>query len=166
MAGGARNPVFLARRGEQRLVARVSGRSGEALAWELDLLDTLRDAGVVVPQTVATDDGRRHDGGVLVQRFIAGGPPRDRRDWDRVVAALTVVHEATVGWPQRPGFASARDLLHLAGGGDVLLSAMPNEAVALVRASWQPLVDGIDCAIHGDLGQGNVLVTDDYVSAT
>lgn len=164
LRGGARNPVCGARRGGEEFVVRVSRRSPEALEWELDLLAALRRAGVVVPETVATGDGRRHDDGVLVQRFLPGDPPRDAADWTRVVSAVTRVHEVTAGWPQRPGFASARELLSRRRGGDVDLDAMPADAAALVRESWLPVLGGPECVVHGDLGAGNVLVTDDHVA--
>lgn len=135
LSGGARNPVYLARRGAERLVVRVSGRSLDALAWELDLLDAVAAAGVVVPRSLPTDDGRRHDRGVLVQHFLDGAPAQHERDWARVVAALEVLHEATARWPQRPGFAVARELLHQPSGGDVRLAAMPADAVELIRSS-------------------------------
>jgi hypothetical protein len=43
LSGGARNQVFLAERGGQRLVVRRSTRSPSALEWELDLLEHLHD---------------------------------------------------------------------------------------------------------------------------
>lgn len=166
LVGGARNPVYLARRGTEQFVIRVSGRSPAALAWELQLLDAVDAAGLVVPRIVPTDDGRRHDRGVLVQRFLDGAPPRDRRDWARVITAVEALHEATADWPQRPGFASAAELLHRSSGGDVRLDAMPADAVDLIRSSWRAVLtdDHRQCAIHGDLGGGNVLVTDRQVA--
>ncbi len=164
LTGGARNVVYRAdRRGEQ-FVVRRSGRSQAALEWELDLIATVASAGVRAPTVVATADGRRHDHGIVVHRFIDGVPPRSRRDWLQTVIALGVVHEATASWPQRPGFASARDLMSQRRGGDVDLDAMPTTAVDAVRASWRPVLDGPQCVIHGDLGQGNVLVAEDDVA--
>lgn len=142
---------------------RTSGRSVESLAWELDLLRALSDAGVVVPMPVPTDDGRRHADGVVVQRFIPGGPPCDDHDWRRVVGVLQLVHATTIGWPQRPGFASARQLLTRARGGDVDLSAMPAPVAELVRRAWLPVLGATESAIHGDLGASNVLMTGDQV---
>ncbi len=158
LPGGARNTVLLARRDSQRLVVRRSTRSPAALAWELDLLEHLAGHGISVPRLVPADDGRRHVNGVLVHRFVEGHPPGDDADWRRVVAVLTAVHELTVGWPQRPGFASSRQLLTADRGGDVRLDAMPAEAVQAVRAAWIPVLTGPDCVNHGDVGAGNVLV--------
>lgn len=164
ITGGARNPVFRARRGAELLVVRVSGRSVPALEWELDLLEFLRDQNVDVPQTVLTGDGRRHDDGVLVQRFIAGAPPSSADDWRRVVSAVSLVHALTEAWPQRPGFASARQLLTRSRGGDVDLDAMPPTAVDLIRDSWRPVLQDRECVVYGDLGAGNVLVSPDRVA--
>jgi aminoglycoside phosphotransferase (APT) family kinase protein len=81
-----------------------------------------------------------------------------------VVGTLTVVHQITVGWPQRPGFASARELLAADRGGDIRLDRMPTDAVRAVRQAWQPVLTGPECAIHGDVGAGNILVSDARVT--
>lgn len=162
--GGARNQVWLARRGTQRLVVRRSGRPAASLDWELDLLAYLDGHGISVPRLVPADDGRRHVDGVLVQRFICGHPPRDTRDWQRVVAVLAAAHELTAGWHQRPGFAASTDLLTAERGGDVRLDRMPADAVAIVRSAWRPILIGDACAIHADVGVGNLLVDGDRVS--
>jgi len=164
LPGGARNQVLLARCDDRRVVVRRSARSPASLDWELDLLEHLGGHGVGVPGLVPAADGRRHVHGVLVQEFVDGHPPRTDDDWHRVVRELTTVHRLTAGWPQRPGFASARELLVADGGGDVRLDAMPRDAVAAVRRAWQPVLTGPDCAVHGDLGAGNVLVTDARVT--
>jgi Phosphotransferase enzyme family len=160
LPGGARNQVLLAGRGDRRLVVRRSTRSSASLDWELDLLEHLGEHGVGIPPVVPANDGRRHVDGVVVQEFVEGHPPRTDDDWRRVVETLTVVHQLTVGWPQRPGFASARELLVADRGGDVRLDAMPAEAVHAIRRAWRPVLTGPQCAIHGDMGAGNVLVTD------
>lgn len=69
----------------------------------------------------------------------------------------------TRGWPQRPGFASAQTLLSSPYGGDVDFSTMPTSAANLVREAWRPVLGSAECVVHGDLGPGNVLVTDDHV---
>jgi Ser/Thr protein kinase RdoA (MazF antagonist) len=164
LPGGARNQVLLARHGDRRLVVRRSSRTSASLDWELNLLEHLAEHGVGVPRVVPASDGRRHLQGLLVQEFVDGYPPRTDDDWQRVVQTLTLVHQLTVGWPQRPGFASARELLVIDRGGDVDLDAMPTDAVQAVRQAWQPILTGPECAIHGDVGAGNILVTDAQVT--
>lgn len=163
LAGGARNRVYRARLMGADVVIRASGRSNEALEWELDLLDFLATEGLIVPRIIETDDGRRHDNGVLVQEFIPGGAPRNSSDWKRIVGVLEQVHESTRGWPQRPGFASTRMLMDRDRGGDVDLHALPDKAAQLVRDAWAPVVELPECAVHGDPGAGNVVLTDEYV---
>jgi Ser/Thr protein kinase RdoA (MazF antagonist) len=146
------------------LVVRVSGRSAAALEWELDLLDALAAQGLHVPAAVRTDAGLSADRGVTVQPFLPGRPLTSVDDWRRVVDVLRSLHEITRGWPQRPGFASARDLLVSTVGGDVDLTAMPEAAVELVRRSWIPVLGAPSCLVHGDLGAGNVLVDGDRIA--
>jgi Ser/Thr protein kinase RdoA (MazF antagonist) len=158
LAGGARNQVFLAHRRGQRLVVRRSTRSAAALEWELDLLEHLARHGILVPGPVPADDGRRQVEGLLVQRFLRGHRPRHARDWRLVVDLLGSVHALTRGWPQRPGFASGRALLTADRGGDVRLDQMPPAAVDAVRRAWRPVLRGAECAIHADVGAGNILI--------
>lgn len=158
LAGGHRNEVLELRRAGERLVARVSRRSGPALDWELDLLEFLSANDFLVPEVVATDDGRRHAGGVVVQRWLGGREPT-AYDWPAVTGVLRRLHALTGDWPQRPGFAATRDLLTADRGGDVDLSAMPADAVTAVRAAWAAL-DGPLTVVHGDPGAPNVRVTD------
>jgi Ser/Thr protein kinase RdoA (MazF antagonist) len=163
LTGGARSTVFLARRGSTEYVVRASARTAEAIDWELDLQHHLDRHRIRVPRPVPADDGRHHVDGVMVQERLGGHPPRHVDDWARVVTVLRAVHEATMGWPQRPGFASSRDLQMGTRGGDVDFSAMPTEAVQLVRRSWRPVDHGPVSAIHGDVGAGNVLIDDSTV---
>ena len=143
---------------------RRSSRAPASLDWELDLLDHLAAHGIVVPRTLPADEGRRHVDGLLVQEFLPGRPPRDVDDWTQVVRTLDAVHALTVGWPQRPGFASSRALLSSARGGDVDLDAMPADAAELVRTSWMPLQGTEESVVHGDVGAGNVLIGPETVA--
>jgi len=149
-------------------VVRASTRDPAALDWELDLLSYLAGVlpdRVLLPQPVPADDGRRHVAGVVVTPFLPGEAPRDTAGWRRAVAAIGHVHDATPGWPQRPGFASAAELYELyERGGDVDLSLLPADAVTRVRSAWAPVLDGPSCAVHGDFGGGNVLVAPDTVA--
>lgn len=161
LTGGARASVYAAHRGNQELVVKVSTRSGAALAWEIDLLRALHDAGLAVPTALPTARGDEHHHGVWIQPFLPGGPPTNRSDWQAAAEVVAAVHRLTTGWPQRPGAASARDLLEQSTGADVDLTAMPTEAVTLVRACWRALLEGLPdgeghCVVHGDFGSGVV----------
>ncbi|MGH3881224.1 MAG: phosphotransferase, partial [Actinophytocola sp.] len=65
----------------------------------------------------------------------------------------------TAGWPQRPGFASTRELLVADRGGDVDLRAMPAEAVEACRRAWRALPAG-SAVVHGDPCGANVRVSE------
>ena len=138
LAGGHRNEVLELRRDGERLVARRSQRSVEALDWELDLLDFLAGHGFRVPLVVPAVDGRRHVDGVVVQRWLDGRSPAVD-DWPAVVSELRRLHAVTAGWSQRPGFRSTGELLTATRGGDVDLDAMPAVAVAACRRAWAAL---------------------------
>jgi Ser/Thr protein kinase RdoA (MazF antagonist) len=158
LSGGNRNTVWEIRLGRQRLAARTSRRSPASLDWEITLLDHLARNGMRVPVAIPALDGRRHVQGVIVQTWLEGSPPGPG-DWPAVSAALRQLHQLTADWPQRPGFASTRDLLTIAHGGDVDLSAMPPEAVAACRRAWARLERTPQAVVHGDPGPTNVRIT-------
>lgn len=163
LGGGHRNLVVLAERSGRRFVARRSTRSEAALTWELNLLDTLADAGFWVPAPVRSADGRGAVEGIVVAPFLAGRSPVDPGDWARLAGTLACLHEATRDWAQRPGFSSSADLLAANRGGDIALDVMPAEAVEQLRAAWRSVQVGSPCVVHGDPGAGNVMISDDGV---
>jgi len=158
LGGGHRGEVYEVRRGGERLVARATRRGPESLDWELDLMEFLSANDFTVPATVPTDDGRRHVDGVVVQTWLPGGAP-SAYDWPAVGKELTRLHTLTTGWPQRPGFASTRDLLTVDHGGDVDLTAMPPEAVRACRTAWAAMT-GPHTVVHGGPCEPNVRVTE------
>jgi Ser/Thr protein kinase RdoA (MazF antagonist) len=158
LAGGHRNEVRELRRRGERMVARVTRRGAESLDWELDLMEFLSANDFIVPEVVETDDGRRHVDGVVVQRWVGGREPTTY-DWPAVAELLKCLHALTTHWPQRPGFASTRDLLTTDHGGDVDLTAMPPDAVSAIRGAWSAL-EGEHTVVHGDPGESNVRITD------
>jgi len=158
LGGGNRNTVLELRHHGQRLVARQSRRSPASLDWELALLDHLGRHGLRVPEPVPALDGRRHVNGVVVLSWLDGTPP-EPGDWPAVAATLRRLHELTAGWPQRPGFASTRDLLTTERGGDVDLARMPADAVADCRRAWARLAGTPLAVVHGDAGAANIRIT-------
>ena len=88
--------------------------------------------------------------------WLDGVAPKTPAEWREVAAALADLHAATLGWPQRPGFAASTDLLNRTGGGDVDLAAMPEDVVGLLRSAWAPLVGLPMSVVHGDPHAGNL----------
>jgi Ser/Thr protein kinase RdoA (MazF antagonist) len=163
LGGGHRNQVWAVRVGGRRCAARDSGRPAAALDWELDLLEELAGAGLAVPRAVPTLGGRRRVGGLVVFTWVEGEPPGSERDWRLVADELARLHRLTAGRPQRPGFASTRELLTAERGGDVRLDQMPAEVVALCRAAWSRLAGGATAVVHGDPGPQNLRLRGDRV---
>src|SRR3954463_14551880 len=94
-----------------------------------------------------------------------GGPPETSADWRRVAGTLRELHRLTRGWPQRPGWRSSTDLLHVETGTKVDLGAMPAEGVARCRAAWARLAGRETCVVHGDPNNlGNVRMTANRVA--
>jgi Ser/Thr protein kinase RdoA (MazF antagonist) len=158
LPGGVRNQVVAVELDGRPAVARRSGRAPAALDWELDLVAHLAANGMTVPEVIPTRDGRRHAGGLVVQRRLHGRHADSLADWELLARELRRLHQLTKGWPQRPGFASIRDLLEGDQGGDVRLDRMPPAAVAACREAWRPLAGLPTTAVHGDPGVTNVVI--------
>ncbi|GAA3289710.1 phosphotransferase [Dactylosporangium vinaceum] len=160
LAGGVANDVWSVRVGGRLAVGRLGSRSDADLAWETGLLEHLDRSGLTVPVPIPTADGRLFAGGLVVMTFVEGGPPTTAGDWRRVADVLRELHRLTLGWPQRPGWRSSGDLLHVVRGTRVDLDAMPAEAVARCRAAWARLAGRPTCVVHGNpANPGNVRVT-------
>jgi Ser/Thr protein kinase RdoA (MazF antagonist) len=158
LPGGNRNAVLLVERQGERLVAKYSRRRREAIEWLLDVQAKAREAGFIVPELVASNDGRLQVGGVTVERWI-DGLSVGHSQLLQVKPLVGKFHALTRGWPQRPGFASSLELLQVDRGGDVDLSQMPEELVAACRAAWRELEGERASVVHGDLNPSNLLVT-------
>ena len=91
--------------------------------------------------------------------YVEGGPPETEYDWRRVADTLRELHRLTNGWPQRPGWRSSTDLLHVETGTKIDLGRMPPESVARCRAAWARLSRRPTCVVHGDNNPGNVRMT-------
>ncbi|WP_138465470.1 phosphotransferase [Poseidonocella sp. HB161398] len=154
--GGHRNRAFRTQGAEPQLIFKSTRRSEAALAWLAPVHDAAEAAGFAVPRLLPSRNGRLCEAGWTCEAWIEGrsfpaaGLPRLR-------AALETLHAACAGLPQRPGFASARELLARESGGDIRLSALPREAAAACREAWHALTHRRETAIHGDLNPGNLL---------
>ncbi|MBY5551185.1 phosphotransferase [Rhizobium leguminosarum] len=165
LTGGVANDVWSARVHGQIAVARLGSRSDADLAWEAELLQYLDREGMTVPVPIPTTDGRLFVDGLVVMKYMEGGPPETESDWRRVADTLRELHRLTQGWPQRPGWRSSTDLLHTETGTRINLTAMPREAVIRCRAAWARLIGRQTCVVHGNPNSpGNVRITADRVA--
>jgi Ser/Thr protein kinase RdoA (MazF antagonist) len=155
---GNRNTVLLIERGSERFVAKTTRRTLPALEWLQQVLAKAHAAGFVVPRMAPTLDGALAASGVTVETWIDGSP-LPQSELPRVLPLIREFHRLTHGFPQRPGFASSRELLSVDRGGDVDLSGMPEHQVSLCRAAWRQIPSDDSCVVHGDLNAENLLLT-------
>lgn len=156
---GNRNEVWRATRNGDSFSVRRSRRSEASLRWELDLIDLLAHNGFLVPTVVATDDGRLHDGGVVVQRWIDGREPKTTEDWDAVANELQRLHILTADHGQRPGCCITTELRENRVSGDADLDAVPPGDRAVIEAVLTDFVDAPTAVVHGDPGPSNLRIT-------
>lgn len=164
LSGGVANDVWSVRIHGQLTVGRLGKRSDADLAWETELLQHLDRNGLTVPVPIPTTDGRLFADGLVVMKYVEGGPPETEADWRRVADTLRELHRLTQGWPQRPGWRSSTDLLDAESGTRINLAAMPPEGVARCRAAWARLVGRRTSVVHGDPNPRNIRITADRVA--
>ncbi|MDB5530415.1 MAG: aminoglycoside phosphotransferase [Devosia sp.] len=165
LLGGSVNDVWSVHVDGHLAVARLGTRSNADLAWEAELLQHLDREGLTVPVPIPTMDGRLFVDGLMVIKYMKGGPPETESDWRRVADTLRELHRLTQGWAQRPGWRSSSDLLQAQTGTKIDLAAMPQEAVVRCRAAWARLAGRSTCVVHGNPDNpGNVRITADGVA--
>ena len=150
LTGGVANDVWSVRVNGQIAVGRLGSRTDADLAWESELLQHLDREGMAVPVPIPTTDGRLFVDGLMVMKYMEGGPPETESDWRRVADTVRQLHRLTEGWPQRPGWQSSIDLLHAVTGTRIDLAAMPPEGVIRCRAAWARLIGRQTCVVHGN----------------
>jgi Ser/Thr protein kinase RdoA (MazF antagonist) len=164
LKGGVANDIWSVRIGGELAVARLGKRGDADLAWEAGLLQHLEQNGLTVPTPIATTDGRLFVDGLVVMKYMEGGPPQSAADWRLVAGTLRELHRLTAGWPQRPGWRSSTDLLVADTGTRINLNAMPAEAVVRCRAAWARLAGRPTSVVHGDPNPGNIRMAGDRVA--
>ncbi|NKK93892.1 aminoglycoside phosphotransferase (plasmid) [Rhizobium leguminosarum] len=165
LTGGVANDVWSVRVQGQIAVGRLGRRTDADLAWETELIQYLDSEGMHVPVPIPTTDGRLFVDGLVVMKYMEGGPPETESDWRRVADTLRELHRLTQGWPQRPGWRSSTDLVHAETGTRINLAAMPPEGVIRCRAAWARLIGRQTCVVHGNPNSpGNVRLTADRVA--
>jgi Ser/Thr protein kinase RdoA (MazF antagonist) len=165
LTGGVANDVWSVRINGQLAVGRLGSRSDADLAWETGLMQHLDRAGLTVPVPIPTTDGRLFADGLVVMKYMEGGPPETAADRRRVADTLRQLHRLTLGWPQRPGWRSSTDLLVAETGTRIDLTAMPPDGVARCRAAWARLAGRETCVVHGNPNSpANVRMTTNQVA--
>lgn len=166
LTGGVANDVWSVRIDGRLAVGRLGKRSDADLTWEMELLQHLDSQGMVVPVPIPARDGRLFVDGLVVMKFMEGGPPAETEsDWRRVADTVRQLHRLTQSWPQRPGWRSSIDLLAAETGTKIDLGAMPPEAVVRCRAAWARLAERQTCVVHGNPNSAaNVRMTSNHVA--
>jgi Ser/Thr protein kinase RdoA (MazF antagonist) len=163
-AGGYRNTVLVVEREGERLVAKSSRRSTEQINWLVDVQESAREVGFVVPHLIRSQSGELLVEGVMVESWIEGSAPRSS-DLLQLPPLIREFHRRTRSFPQRPGFASSLELVTTLRGGDVDISAMPVDLIQACRKTWRELAGEATSVVHGDLNRSNLLVTADGLLA-
>lgn len=156
---GNRNEVWRAERNGDTFAVRQSRRSELSLMWELELIDFLSHCGFLVPEVVPADNGRSHDQGVVVQKWIEGTPPESTADWHRVADELQRLHTVATGLAQRPGCCAAADLVLHRTSVDADLDALPASERSIVEMVLAGVSDIAQSVIHGDPHGPNIRIT-------
>jgi len=153
LPGGHRNTVL--RVGDY--VVKTSRRSEDALRWLAPAQDIARAAGLHTPRLIESTSGPLRVDGWTCVPYLPGTPTEPAQIADRIAR----MHARSHALPQRPGFASARDLRTDTDGSDIDLTDMPTDLVARIRHAWAAVADRPIAAVHGDLNPSNILTQPD-----
>lgn len=155
---GNRNEVWRGDLDGMPVAVRQSRRAEASLNWELDLIEALAREGFTVPTVVATDDGRRHENGRVVQRWIEGEPPATTAQWQAVASTLQQLHQTDTGLGQRPGCKPVTELVRSDRSVDADLSVIPDEFIDELLDVFASVSDAPRSIIHGDAGSSNLRI--------
>ena len=161
LSGGSRNLVWLGDLDGRPVAVRRGRRSPESLAWELDLLGFLAEAGFRVPSIVPSADGSPSVDGVVVQEWLDGRPPSSDADWRSVADELRRLHRLTARHAQRPGCVTVRQLAEERRSVDADLDAMPSQAADRLLVIFAEFADVPLAVVHGDPGPENIRIGPD-----
>ncbi|GAA6181698.1 hypothetical protein NBRC116594_31360 [Shimia sp. NS0008-38b] len=156
LEGGHRNEVWRTHGLDQNVVFKSTRRDEASVAWLVPVLDNAGKCGLHVPSLKTSRSGRWVCDGWTCETFIEGAHIT-RDELSELSASLSRFHASMQGISQRPGFLSSSALMTAHCGGDVDLTRMPSDLVALCRASWGEVIGDVGTVVHGDLSPSNVL---------
>lgn len=145
-------------------VAKTTRRSEAALVWLAPVFDCAQTAGFRIPRLIPSKNGKLVETGWTLELFLTGSPAKPA-DLSRLTPIIKHFHSLTSGFKQRPGFASAHNLITETTGADIDLNLMPERLVNKCRAAWAELPQSTMSVIHADLCAGNVLIEKDQPAA-
>lgn len=160
LLGGHRNRAFRTLGLDNDLVFKTTRRDAAAIEWLVPMFGLAEQSGLIVPWPIKSRMGRYIECGWTCELFIHGAPFRGE-DMSGIASHIHSFHESTWNFRQRPGFLSARELLDHDIGGDINLSEMPSDIIALCRKAWSRIEAYPMCVVHGDLNASNLLRTKD-----
>lgn len=158
LTGGHRNIVWLCEGPTGAVVAKSTRRSEDQIRWLTPLHAAARAAGFQVPPLRPGPDGQLVQHGWTAEPLVTGRAAT-AADMRALAPQIHAFHRLCPQLPQRPGFASLRDLLTRTRSGDTDLSTLPTDVLTRLRTAWAAVAFGPTQAIHGDLGPGNVILT-------
>ena len=159
LAGGARNTVLRGTGMGAAYVFKSTTRSEAQLAWLTHVKNAADRVGLRVALPLPTSSGAFSHNGWTMERFVAG-ECATRDQLETIAPKLDAFHRQSQGTPQRPGFASARDLIQHVTGGDIDLTSMPPELVSQCRAAWALVSEQPGCLIHGGVNPSNIIISE------
>jgi len=158
LSGGERSDVWNGILHGERVVVRKTKRSAASFDWELGLMIHLHERGFRVPLPHPTLDGRLHHNGVAVQTWITGDPPTTADEWRSAATELRRLHQATQGYPQRPGCCVVTELRGRRRSVDADLDAMPAAIQQRILRVFESFDGAPTSVVHGDTHSGNVRI--------
>lgn len=153
LRGGHRNTVLQV----GGHVLKTTRRSEAALEWLTPVHDAAQAAGLRVPRLIRGGTGTLSVEGWTCEPYLPGRPADARR----IAVQIQAFHRACDSLPQRPGFASASDLITSDYGGDVDLRLMPARVITQIRQAWSAVASQPHSVVHADLGPSNIFVDED-----
>lgn len=156
MQGGHRARVFRTIGLDRDVVFKATTRSEAALEWLFKAHDFAESAGLIVPRLLPSATGRLSENNWTCEPFLVGDQLRPSQIGE-LKTPIRRMQRAASGIPQRPGFQSARALIHSDKGGDIDLTRMPAALAKKCRAAFAGLDDTPDTLVHGDLNAANLI---------